>query len=1003
MTHVQLTHLYRRLHARDPQAWAVVRKWQACARYNVVCRRNLALLQAYGKRIAAMRTMRPAYAHAPEQHQEQQGAPPGPPPQTAPIPADPAVLDQLVSMIIAKVRANDPQGTADIALVQQAADNNDPNGIALLQRLAQDPAMQAFIATPPTAAGAVAVEHRPFMPRAVSPGAAVFHATIPSAHPAARVVPHPFLTSPTVTPPVFRPVHPGVFRPAVVPPRLRLVERARVAEHVVRRWGRPERFGGFWRTGHYTRPGWAWGRDRWFHPGRGWAAGWGGWRRPGWRGWGFRPGFGWVWGFPGALIIDESNPTEILAPQADGSAPPVDPAQVPAAAQQTPDPGSAPPADAGDGSDGGSEAQEDADQDEQEQADDSSSSDDSSGYEVYRPWHERLLEHVRPRRIIRRRWRDGWPHHLRANVEPPPLAEMAIPHPPRLRRAEMPMLGRGFVLPESPVVDASGYRYRPAAPMHFYRPTHPHYNQGQRFDWMMRQQMAQQQQQSPGDAPSDGGGDDASGRGYRGGFGHGGGWGGWGRRGWAGAGRGYGLWGGAWPGLYAPVYAEPEGTYTDPSLWGWGAPGDGDATGATNSSYVLPAAAAVLGLAGGPTAYLDTLAAQAASQGGLSTSQGSSPEEAINSDSVLDRAKHAASVFFQHGGQSAAAAAHQHVLNAARAGARNAPAAGWTMQPIIAQNALRLLGFYRGPINGIVDDATKNAVKAFQAANPPLGVDGIVGVSTQPVLEQAARGGLVNLQQRLQQAFGGSFVPPRNTVMSGALPAWAVAAAPPALGGVLGSLLGSWFGRRKPPAHLGPHHRSPPAWPPHMLVGGEKENAEYRKAIVAALKGLPPDQGQSEALRKYLETTLPAPTTTSGWPGCMPQTDWLRNPMSACVAVGYDPFRVAVGYGHNPQIALGHDPTRPATGGWFLPALGGAAAYAALDAYRWGVPHVRETVFGQYAPKVLDLSRRVQQGFQTSGLPERMRAGVDTSTQGSRHLNQGAIEGLAASMRRAVA
>ena len=142
---------------------------------------------------------------------------------------------------------------------------------------------------------------------------------------------------PTVRPRVWRPegrpgFRPGPGRPGGFHPGLR---PAFAGPHAVLHGLRP---GGY-------RASWAYGRNRFFHPGTGWTSGWFGWRRPGWRGWGWHAGSGWVWGYPGTLVIDASDPTQILAPQADGSAQPVDASQLPPDASQTPDPSSAPPPD----------------------------------------------------------------------------------------------------------------------------------------------------------------------------------------------------------------------------------------------------------------------------------------------------------------------------------------------------------------------------------------------------------------------------------------------------------------------------------------------------------------------------------------------------------------------------------------------------------------------------------------------------------------------------------
>lgn len=50
------------------------------------------------------------------------------------------------------------------------------------------------------------------------------------------------------------------------------------------------------------------------------------------------------------------------------------------------------------------------------------------------------------------------------------------------------------------------------------------------------------------------------------------------------------------------------------------------------------------------------------------------------------------------------------------------------------QERLAALGYNPGPIDGIPGPETRAAVKAFQAANPPLVVDGVVGSQTAAVL-----------------------------------------------------------------------------------------------------------------------------------------------------------------------------------------------------------------------------------------------------------------------------
>ena len=209
------------------------------------------------------------------------------------------------------------------------------------------------------------------------------------------------------------------------------------------------------------------------------------------------------------------------------------------------------------------------------------------------------------------------------------------------------------------------------------------------------------------------------------------------------------------PGVYAPVYAEPLADYGATAEL-YGDNDGGDATGAIVlpdlGSMIAPYAAAA-----GPDAqgwivnsvrYAEKLGAQAASNAGLQVSQGSTPAEAVADSAVTSRAAHAANSILQHIPaaplanahlQQAAKIAHAHVQASAQIGAANPPPAGWTMQPVSAQRALALCGFYKGPITGVVDKATRDAAKAFQAAAQVQPVDGIVGAHTQPVLERAVQ------------------------------------------------------------------------------------------------------------------------------------------------------------------------------------------------------------------------------------------------------------------------
>jgi hypothetical protein len=133
--------------------------------------------------------------------------------------------------------------------------------------------------------------------------------------------------------------------------------------------------------------------------------------------------------------------------------------------------------------------------------------------------------------------------------------------------------------------------------------------------------------------------------------------------------------------------------------------------------------------------------------------QGGSPLDVLTSPTITNRALSAANAVASHLGgapQNArphavrlAQAAHDHVVNAAKAGASQPPPAGWTMTPLAAQTALKILGMYQGPLSGIVDTNTKLTVKLFQLQaqlnDPSVKVDGIVGPQTKPLLQQQAR------------------------------------------------------------------------------------------------------------------------------------------------------------------------------------------------------------------------------------------------------------------------
>jgi hypothetical protein len=536
--------------------------------------------------------------------------------------------------------------------------------------------------------------------------------------------------------------------------------------------------------------------------------------------------------------------------------------------------------------------------------------------------------------------------------------------------------------------------------------------------------QAQQQQQGSLPPP------DSSGHGYgglgHGGFSPGGAWGGWGRRGWAGAGRGYGLYGGMVPGVYAPVYAEPLADYGDTSAL-YGNNDGGDATGAISlpdlGSMIAPYAAAAgpdtQGWIVNSVRYAENLGAQAASNAGLQVSQGSTPAQAVSDPAVMSRAAHAANAMLQHIPaaplaadhlQQAAKIAHAHVRASAQIGAANPPPAGWTMQPVSAQRALSILGFYLGPIDGIVGKTTRDAVKAFQAA-VAIKADGIVGAQTQPILEQSVKSALA--ANAVQHAQGTTNAAAGLGTLLAAKP-WIA----PAAASLLGGALGARWGRPKPGFHL-PHRLPaspspggrprPPAWPPHVLAGVDSDTAEtVREALKKALQGFPLTPEQSAALKKYLADKTPSapPPTSSGYlPGWnMPlarNRDWLGNPEYPYLAVGQDEARIAVG---GPISAM----------------LLGALGYAGLDAYRHGWPHVADTTLGPYwGARLAALVRqgihavpnvtagyghpwRPMYGRPGTGLPQRMRAGIDTASQSQTALPPAVSDALAASMRRAV-
>jgi peptidoglycan hydrolase-like protein with peptidoglycan-binding domain len=82
----------------------------------------------------------------------------------------------------------------------------------------------------------------------------------------------------------------------------------------------------------------------------------------------------------------------------------------------------------------------------------------------------------------------------------------------------------------------------------------------------------------------------------------------------------------------------------------------------------------------------------------------------------------------QESTEESAAAQEEHVKNAAAQ-------AQVTAQ---LQSDLTVLGYYDGPINGVYDEATTDAVKAFQK-DQGLKDDGIAGPETMTAIEQALK------------------------------------------------------------------------------------------------------------------------------------------------------------------------------------------------------------------------------------------------------------------------
>lgn len=94
------------------------------------------------------------------------------------------------------------------------------------------------------------------------------------------------------------------------------------------------------------------------------------------------------------------------------------------------------------------------------------------------------------------------------------------------------------------------------------------------------------------------------------------------------------------------------------------------------------------------------------------------------------------------------------------------------------QRQLALLGFYRGPVDGISGPRTKAAVIAYQKSHPDLVIDGIAGPATRASLARdvAARsGGIATAAGAAATAAVAAAAAPSDTLL------WAIGAAAPTL------------------------------------------------------------------------------------------------------------------------------------------------------------------------------------------------------------------------------
>jgi Putative peptidoglycan binding domain len=777
MIHPYARQFYNRLARRDPTAWNQARRWNAEARFGNW--RSLAALRRLGAVHAHYRRHYPQQSLSPMDWNSV--APPAPSQQQQPpAPSGPtgdSRLNQWAQKIINEITSNDPQGAQDLAFVQSKA-STSANAQQLYQAITNDPGVQQTLS-----ASSGAYIHGKFVaahPGAARPAAPVARPAPPGAayRPAPPGRPPPPVNYSRPAPPVVAP-QPGTFRP----------EGFRTSED----WDRGRGWGG---------GGWGgWGGGRW---GRGWGGE--GAVYPGSPGWGAwsQPQINIQLPSVSDDTTDSSVSTDTTAP-ADGAAP-VDDGTVSQDDGSTDVSGYWDRRRGFEGKSGWLRRRyrqhwpqhilEDRPPPPVEPMPPVSGYRGGWGRQGVRSWSRGGWG----------RWPTPWGMDPQPLLDPSLLQDASgayingkfvSAYPGGQATFNRPAApGWRPAPPARPALTAAlwGGR-RPgwgglqqgwgSQPWH-HRHHHHHHH------WQQQQQQQQPYQPSPTDGGGDGGGDadggdDSSGRwghhhhhhhynnwqrqqayqngayqngggddasGAHGGFGggaraHGGGhsWG----RGWAGAFPGYGIWGGFWPGYTIPTYELPDEGFCEDGVSGddpfdLGAAIQGVAALAPELQPVLQSAAATV----------QNLASQAASQAGVSVAEGQSPTIVASDVRILGRAANAAStigtalagtsVAAYPEATKLAAAAHQHVLKAARTGAASPPPPGWTMTPLAAQTALRIIDLFPKPLTGVVDAFTVRAVKLFQGGEEGLKVDGIVGPKTKPILQQRAREKLAEMR-----------------------------------------------------------------------------------------------------------------------------------------------------------------------------------------------------------------------------------------------------------------